>query len=181
MFQNVFKLLEFLPLSVFLIYTRLIDTSISYNWRGPFITGGSLALLSTVVLFFQKVPLNRIFLGINIHLFTGGLAFITQLWWLLDVYQKMLASGMLAWVIIVGVVTLLFSPLGFICVDHPDKKSVRAYSFYLLLVTAAAFVTSLVFQSNRVLSQVIPFIALFIIQGLLKSRISEGNLGSAAT
>jgi len=166
----MFGIMEAIPLPIFLIHAGLIDQSISQNWQGPFVTSSIAALLTTTILMLNKVPLNRLFISINVYLIIGSVGLLTDQIWLNQLYGKMGASGMLAWMIIVGTVSLLLSPLGFIGIKSQDRKKVIIYSLYLLLVVQIAFLFSFYFKGNKIASEYIPFISLFAIQGILKSK-----------
>lgn len=176
--NNMIKLLEAVPLSVFLLYIRNIDADIPQNWEAPYIVSGLVAIAVTASFLYKKRMLNRIFLGINIYLVSGGVAFITHQWWLNRIYGDLQASGLLLWIIIAGIVTALFSPKGFIGVDSSDKKSIKKYSYYLLLFSVGAFTISFGFRDNRLLSEIVPFIGLFLIQKSLKEKLIEKNTQS---
>lgn len=170
---NVFRAVELLPLMAFLAYAREIDTrAAGMHWQGPFLVGGGLAVIALATLVWKKVVVNRITLGINLHLMTGAAAFLLQLWWLLRLYGSLKAAGMLAWVVIVGVVTLIGSPHGFIGVPHGERKAICLHSCALFLVAVGAFVTAWVFQEHARLSTVIPFAALYGAHALLRARVS---------
>ena len=169
----LFRVMEALPLPVFLLYAAVIDQSIPQNWLGPFVASSSIAILTTTILLFNKVLLNRLVIGITLYLIIGSLALLTNHTWLNQMYEKLEASGMLASIIIVGVVSLLVSPAGFIGVVSPDRKKVFKFSLYLLLVALIAFSLSFYLQGNKLYSEVIPFIGLFVIQGLLRSRMTK--------
>lgn len=166
--------MEALPLPVFLLYAAVIDQSIPQHWLEPFVASSSIAILTTTVLLFNRVPLNRLVLGISLYLIIGCIALLTNHTWLNQMYGILQASGMLVSIIIVGVVSLLVSPTGFIGVLSPDRKKVMLFSLYLLLVALIAFVLSFSLQGNKLLSEVIPFIGLFAIQGLLRSHMTKG-------
>ena len=167
----IFGIIEAIPLPIFLIYAALIDQSYSQNWQGPYTTSSIVALLTTTILMFNKVPLNRLIIGINVYLITGSLGLYTDQVWLNQLYGKMEASGMLAWIIIVGVVSILLNPAGFIGIKSQDRKKVIIFSLYLLLVAQIAFLFSFYFQGNKIYSEYIPFIALFAVQGILKFKV----------
>ena len=76
---------------------------------------------------------------------------------------------MFAWVIIVGIVTILFNQNGFIGIHHSNKKIVRRSSVYLLSAATGALGVSLVFRGIILISDVIPFITLFVTNEFLKS------------
>ncbi len=167
------NILETVPLIVFLISVSFIDKSIPMNWEGPFVLSGFVALAVILVFLYRKLLLNRIFLGINLYLFSGGLAFITHQWWLNQIYDSLQASGVLIWVIGIGVISTLISSKGFIGVESPDKKTIKKYSFFLLAASAIAFALSFGFQGNRILSESIPFVGLFLVHSSLKARLTE--------
>ncbi len=175
----LFRVMEALPLPVFLLYAAVIDQSIPLNWLGPFVASSSIAILTTTMLLVNKVPLNRLVIGISLYLIIGCFALLTNHTWLNEMYRILEASGMLASIIIVGVVSLLVNPAGFIGVKSPDRKKVVIFSLALLLVALLAFVLSFSLQGNKLLSEIIPFIGLFAIQGLLRSQMTntvvEGN------
>ncbi len=166
------KFLEALPLSIFLLFLRFFDTAIAQSWKAAFI-GGSLAAVITILYgFHEKMIFNRVLLGINLYLISGGIAVITHQWWLNTLYHDLQASGILVWVFFVGLVSLGLSPRGFIGVDDPDRKKVKQLSLYLLLVSAVALLISFGFRGNRVLSEVIPFVILFIAGSRLRSGLT---------
>ena len=169
----LFRVMEALPLPVFLLYAALIDQSIPHNWLGPFLASSSIAIFTTTILLFNKVSLNRLILGISLYLIIGCLALLTNHTWLNQMYGILKASGMLVSIIIVGVVSLLVSPAGFIGVLSTDRKKVIMFSLYLLLVALIAFLLSFSLQGNKWLSEVIPFIGLFAIQGLLRFQMAK--------
>ncbi|MCP4116369.1 MAG: hypothetical protein GY737_13360 [Desulfobacteraceae bacterium] len=166
------KSVEFLPLTLFLLLARSMDTSVPENWKLPFVAAGGPSLLVTLVMLLKRMPLNRIFLGINLYLASGALAFITRQWWLNQLYDRLQASGMLAWVCLVGVITTLAAPRGFINSPCPGKERILRFSIYLLCFSLAAFAVSFGFQGNRVMSEMVPFMGLFTIQAVLQSRLS---------
>jgi hypothetical protein len=169
----LFRVIEAFPLPVFLLYAAMIDQSLPQNWLGPFVASSSIAILTTTILLFNKVPLNRLVIGITLYLIIGSLALWTNHTWLNQMYGKLEASGMLASIIIVGMVSLLVSPAGFIGVVSPDRKKVVMFSLSLLLVALIAFILSFSLQGNKLFSEIIPFIGLFSIQGLLRSQMTK--------
>lgn len=167
----LFGIVEAIPLPIFLIYAALIDQSISQNWRGPYIASSIAALITTTILKFNRVLLNRLFIGINIYLITGSLGLITDQVWLNQLYGKMEASGMLAWIIIVGGVSMLLSPAGFIGIQFHDRKKIINFSLYLLFAALLAFLFSFYFQGSKIYSEYMPFIMLFATQSILKFKV----------
>jgi len=110
-----------------------------------------------------------------VYLITGSFILLTEQVWLNQLYGKMEAAGMLAVIIIVGVVSLLLSPAGFIGINFSRQKKSYHFSLYLLVVAQVAFLFSFYFQGNKIYSEYVPFLALFAIQGILKSKMIVGG------
>ena len=173
--NKIIRIFEAIPLSVFLFYIRFVDAKNLQNWQSTFIVCGLVSFLIIILFLYRKILFNRILLGINIYLLCGGIAFITNQWWLLEIYDNLQASGMLVWIIIIGIVSISLSSRGFIGVQALDIKSVKKFSLYLLLFSLCAFIISFGFRGNRILSEILPFIALYVIQSLFKNRFAEKN------
>ena len=171
----IFSLIEATPLPIFLFFSAFIDQSINQNWQGPFVASSIVAILTTTVLLWNRIRLNRLFIGINLYLLIGTVALLTHHVWLNHMYEILKASGMLAGILIVGTCSLLFSPAGFIGISSQDRKQVIIFSLYLLLITGIAFLFSLYFQGNKILSQFIPFIALFSAQRKLQTSMIQAT------
>lgn len=150
---------------IFLGYLRIIDTQIPENWKMPFFASGCAAILVIIFSFYKKQLANRILLGFNLYFITGGVAFITHQWWLNSFYGQLQASGLLLWVIVIGLTTTLFNSYGFIGVQSANTNSVKKYSLYLLFFSIIAFSLSFACRGNRVLSEFFSFYRLVCITG----------------
>lgn len=172
-----FDLLEALPLVVFVIFYKIGEPITPRDWLIPYLSGALLAIFVTFVLITRGVALNSVLIGINIYLLTGCLALLTRQGWLIQLYASLEASGMLAWVIVVGVFSLLFSPSGFIDVESENRKVVVAYSVGLLLIAVVAFLLAYLFRPNRMFTETVPFVILFAAYGAFRSRANtEGSI-----
>ena len=121
------------------------------------------------------VPLKK-FTKVKLHyLFSGGLAFITHQWWLNEAYGQLQASGMILWIIIIGVISTLVSPSGFLGVNFSDTTNVKKFSGYMIAVSLCAFIISYTFRGNRLFSETIPFVGLFVGQAILKKKAEIPN------
>jgi predicted neutral ceramidase superfamily lipid hydrolase len=169
------SLLQALPLTLFLVILRTAPPKTPTDWQLPFIAAGLAALAVIAIMVLKKKILNRIFLGINLYFFTGGLAFVTHQFWLNDIYGHLTASGMLLWVAAVGLITTMATPTGFIAEDHPDKSLIKKYSGLLIAATLIAAFLSYGFRDSHLLSEIAPFTGLFIIYGMLKNKLAEQN------
>ena len=171
------KIFEAIPLPIFVIYIRLIDTAILENWKSPFVVSGLVALIVILSFFYKKIVFNRILLGVNLYLISGGLAFIMHQWWLIGIYNQLQASGMILWIIATGIITIFLSPKGFIGVDSSDRNSIKKYSNYLLFFSVIAFTVSFGLRGNILFSELVPFTCLFLLQRLFKNKSSRKQLG----
>lgn len=165
------KLTEAIPLAIFMIYMSQIDTQIPENWESVFITSG-LAATTVMALFLMKEKMfDRVFLGINLYLVSGGLAILTHQWWVNRMYDHLHASGVILWITAVGMITTFLSPAGFVGINSPDTNRVKKFSFILLLYCILAFVVSFLGRGSELFSQIVPFTGLFLLQGVLKEKL----------
>ena len=165
------SILQALPLTLFLVILRTAPPKSPTDWQLPFIAAGLATVAIITIMAVKKEKLNRIFLGINLYFFTGGLAFVTHQFWLNNIYGHLTASGMLLWVTAVGLVTTIATPTGFIGEAHRDKALVKKYSGLLIAATLIAAALSYGFKDNHLLSEIIPFTGLFIVYGMLKNKL----------
>ncbi|MGL1931173.1 MAG: hypothetical protein OCC45_05380 [Desulfotalea sp.] len=165
------RVFEFAPLSFFLFYIRFVNIETSEGWDTPFLVSGILAFISIIVFLTTKNILNRLFLGINLYFISGALAIITNQWWLNKIYGDLHASGMLAWIVVVGILSYAVTPYGFIGVDTPDKKSMKQNSLILLVTSVVAFFISFYSKESQLFGEMIPFVILFSTNYYLQKRI----------
>lgn len=173
--RKMLNITQAIPLSIFLLFIRLVGTSTPQSWGPPFVLGGLTAIGATSLCLYKKQVLHRLFLGINLYLISGGLTFVTHQWWLHQIYNDLQASGMLLWIILVGIVSTFMSPRGFIGVESPSRDLIKKYSLYLLLISVLGFALSWSARGNRLVSEIIPFAGLFLIQGTLKTKVEKTN------
>ncbi len=168
--SRIFSLIEAVPLILFLTYYRVVEPVTPQDWLVPYLAGAMAAVLTTLISRIKGVSLNPVFIGINFYLLSGCLGLVTKQTWLNELYGSLQASGMLAWVIIVGVASLLFSPAGFIGIDSRNRQIIVAYSVYLLIIAIVAFLMAYLFRTYRIFAETVPFVILFVAYGVLKSR-----------
>jgi len=166
----VLRVIEALPLAVFLIYMAVVDPREQVEWRAPYFAATALALAGTALLWRAGAIFNRIYLGIALYFVSGTLALVTRWPWLNAEYGRLEGTAMLYWVLATGLFFTLFNPRGYIGVDT-GPRSVRAYSWALVAITIAATAVSVYFVGNRVFSSFVPFIAVFTAHGIMKARL----------
>ena len=102
---------------------------------------------------------NRLVVGANIWLIAGGVAAFAQQWWLLRGYQHFGEASLFAVMLIVGIVSTLALPGGFVGAAGP-KDRVLAGSAALLGAVAAALGIAVAFRGDARLAAVLPVIGL---------------------
>jgi hypothetical protein len=167
-----FRVIEALPLAVFLIYMAVADPRAQEEWRAPYFAATSLAIAGVVLLWRAGAILNRIYLGIALYFVSGTIALITRWPWANAEYGRLEGTAMLYWVLATGLAATLFNTRGYIGLDAP-RGDVRAGSWVLLGITTAATAVSLCFVGNRLFSSFLPFIAVFTAHGLIKARLRQ--------
>ena len=164
------RAVEALPLAVFLLYMAVMDPRAQIEWRAPYYAATAIAIGGTWLLLRLGATLNRIYFGITLYFVSGTLALLTRWPWLNDEYGRLEGTAMLYWVLATGIVFTFASPRGYIGSDAAPAV-VRRSSYLLLAITLAATVASQIFLGNRLLSSFLPFIAVFVAQGLIKARL----------
>ena len=165
------RFLEAIPITIFLAYLRAIDTQVPGSFNSPFVISGMAAALLILFFLYKKRPFDRLFLGINLYLICGGVAFITHQYWLNMFYEHLQASGLFLWMIAVGGACTLFSARGFVGVVSSDINLVKNSSCFLLMGTISGFAVLLFFRANKLFPEFIPFICLFLLQDYLRNRL----------
>jgi hypothetical protein len=173
----VINIVEASPLILFLIYYKFVEPASPQDWLPPFLMGAVIAVSTMFVLRIKGVSFNPVFVGINLYLLSGSLGLVIGLDWMDQLYGSLQSSGMLAWIIVAGVISLFFSPGGFIGIDSKNRQVVFIYSLYLLIIAIVTFLLAYFFRSSRVLSEIVPFTILFTGHAVLKSR-ANSKLGS---
>lgn len=166
---------EMFPIIVFVAYLKNMDPQSLQNWQALFIASGLAASGVIIFYLYRKWVFNRLLLGLNLYLISGALAFVLKQTWLYQTYETLQASGMLLWIAMTGIVSISTSRRGFIGIDHPDIKSVRIFSFYLLAFSLGSFILSFSFRGDYLLSETLPFVSLFLLQGILKARLLKST------
>lgn len=145
--------------------------------RGPFTDDSFLfafkvsAVVAVVELGFllaRSAPANRLILGANVWLIAGGAAALLEQWWYLRIYQHAGEASLFVAMFLVGVVSTLWTPSGFIARAGP-KASVRRASLLLLAGVACALGVAIYFRGDVRYAAVIPVIALSWLNRLLRT------------
>ncbi len=166
---SLLSLLEILPLPVFLIYAETIDKSVSAQWLDPYLLSSAIAILTSGYLIRQGIRLNRVILGINLYLYSGALGLLLKLSWLNHFYGKIEAAGMLFWILAISLASLCHSR-GLFGKLNPDRKKSDKDTWIFIFLLLIACLTSLFFQGNRLIAEILPFILVFTSYGIFRNR-----------
>jgi len=164
------RVIEALPLAVFLIYMAVVDPREQAEWRAPYYAATAIAIAGAALLWRAGAVFNRIYLGIALYFVSGTLALITRWPWLNAEYGRLEGTAMLYWVLATGLFFASFNARGYIGADAAPRI-VRAYSWSLVAITVVATAASVYFIGNRLLSSFLPFIAVFTAHGIMKARL----------
>jgi len=133
-----------------------------------------LAIVELAFLLARTVPANRLILGANLWLIAGGATAVAEQWWWLRVYQQFGEASLFLAIFLVGLVSTLFTPSGFIGKLGP-KLSVQRSSLLLLVAVGCALAVAVYFRGNVKYAAVIPIIALSWLNRLLRHKLPSGD------
>ncbi|MBT3455440.1 hypothetical protein HN446_00035 [bacterium] len=141
-----------------------------------FIVGGIFGLLSLLVGLFTRRKMDTLFLSVNCFLIGGALMSYFHFSWLLKFYGMLRESSLYAWVVIVGIITTIFSSEGFINVKCEQKEStVKLYSLFFLIISVVVLLFSLYFKGgeNYILSAALPFVILIFSKKYIQMHLKK--------
>lgn len=118
-----------------------------------------LAVLELWVLSRRAVPINRLILGANLWLAVGGLAAYTHQWWWLRACQQLGEASLFLVMGLVGLVSTMATPAGFVGELGP-ARAVRRASLGLLAGVGLALAAAVIWRGQVGAAAVIPVMAL---------------------
>ena len=168
-------ILQWLPLFVFLSFARFNEMSDDL-WRQAFYVSSICALVVTAFLIYKKIILDRLRFGINLFLISGAFAFLTDSESVLRFFEANKGVVFFSGIIAVGLLTTLFSPLGFIGISVRDKQQLKKMSFVLLGATIGALIWSVFMNDyDTLVAVVVPFIALRFLRKALIDKLENAH------
>ncbi len=167
------NLLQFLPLSVFTIYSFRTGVPSQERLFQGFMIGAIIAAIQFLWLMRQPRPANRLILGANLWLITGGVAAFLQLWGVLKLFGQLREAGVVVCMLGIGICTTLFSPAGYVGSMTGEATLVRKYSLLLLFATMLALVCGLYFRGNTLWAAVAPITVLAVLNRQLNKRLTQ--------
>jgi hypothetical protein len=165
------RILEALPLPVFLLSMALLQPATPDEWRGPYFASTTAAVVGSFAVIVSGLTLNRIHLGLALYYLSGAIGLALGLHALNEFYGRAEATAMLYWILAVGVVTAVATRTGFLGVPDTDLQSQRRHSVMLLGVLIAAIAFSWAFHERPLMAAYAPFLAVFFAHAVLRARL----------
>ena len=165
--------MQFVPLSFFASFAYWNGSPDRERWMLAYEYAAVAAVVQLLIVLPQRRPANRLILGASLYLIVGGLAAITQQIWLLRIYRDFQESAIFGCMILVGILTAIFSPVGYVGAAATDSTAIRRASIVLLVATFLALGVSILFRGDRQRAAVWPIVGLAIVQRVLASRIQS--------
>lgn len=169
-------LLQFFPLSCFLLVAFRRGAPNLEDWLLAFMVGGAIAVLQVALTlaFSRGRPLNRMLLGVNAYLTVGGFSALANQLWILQSLNDLRESGLFLCILAVGVVTTFGSRAGFVGqADRADGSKAKRDSLVLLALAIVATIPSFLFRGHLLVSAVIPLTLLTIANRWLRNRTPQ--------
>lgn len=175
--KNIPKILyftQFLPLFVFLNNINKTMPAGSADFSQAFFYSGFLSVGILILLLMIRIPSHPLFYGINLYLYTGAIGFTFEHEVITTLYDELRSTGMMWWVLLMGLIQYFFDhQRGFIGIKSKNTKQLNLSSRILLISTAIAVIWCIIFKNNRFLSEVFPFVTLFIIMIALQYKLKN--------
>jgi hypothetical protein len=122
---------------------------------------------------------NPVLVGTGLWLCLGAIAFNVPVPSLAKLLVETQAFGLFASAFGVGIVTMLFSPSGYIGCRHDDARWVRRSSVTLLALTALAAAWAFWFRADVRLGGGLPFIVLNVTRRIIIRRAPSAAVRTA--
>ena len=177
MVEIVTRLLEAMPLGVFLLYLSFARPEIRSAWREPYFVCAGLALLGQAALQVTGLIRHRIYLALALYFICGAAALALDYRPLSDWYGEVEAAAMLVWVAGVGIVTTVACPAGFAAAS---RRQTVAASLILLVVVLIATAVSFAGFGHPLWNAYAPFVAVFVAHAWLRDRLRRRDRARAA-
>ena len=171
---KLLNIIEFIPIGVFGLVVRLTSEN-GVNWKLAFIIGGCFAVIEKALLMVKRFPFDRILLGTDVFLIIGGLGYLFNIQFILNIYLFLFHATFFASLLIIGVLTTFLTERGFIGVKHHQRNRVIIFSLYFLGAGVVAFLVSFAFRGNYMLAGVLPFTGMLAINWILAKRLHKNK------
>lgn len=169
------SLLSYIPIFVFATYARIKQFlgSCVIAWQEPFYIGASLAIVLTTLQYLSGIILDRLMMGANVFLVASAFFFLFQINPCLSILGAYKGPCFIIAVLLVGIFSTFFTRYGFVgCTG--DQHKIRSASLILLASTVFALIWAFIFNDRGLLiSAIVPFIALRILNEHLKNGIQK--------
>ncbi|EKD48431.1 MAG: hypothetical protein ACD_64C00322G0003 [uncultured bacterium] len=163
---------QYMPIVFFMLYVQA--NGLTHDaWVHAFTASGLLAIGSIVLSVQQRVLMDRLFLGVNFFLLLGSAAFSFNIAPFIKWYSATNSGPFFSCIAMVGVLTTLCTPTGFLGKKGVNAEAARYGSFLLLAATFVALIWSVQQDAQGILWAVIaPLLVLVFLQYQMKQHIS---------
>lgn len=169
------SLLSFIPIFVFVVYARIKHFlgSCTVAWQEPFYIGALLAIVLTTLQYYSGIILDRLMMGANLFLVLSASFFLFQINPCLSFLGAYKGPSFITAVLLVGILSTFFTRYGFVgCTG--DHTKIKQASLILLVATLGALAWAFIFNhSGLLISAIVPFITLRILNEYLKNGIQK--------
>jgi hypothetical protein len=173
MFNRIAPFFQFLPISFFSSYAFWQGQPNNERWLEAFMLAAAVGIVQFVALLLMKKPMSRLVMATNLFLIFGGVAVYFQQWWFLELYAQGQEHSIFVFIIMIGVITTLFSTAGFIGVICEDKRQLKHKSYTLLLASVIVFFISFISSGDIFYSAVLPIVTLALLQRYLAFLLNK--------
>lgn len=165
--RKFLELFQYIPLSTFVLTHRLTG-----SWDRAFQIGGLVALAQTTYFLYSQLHINRFLAAVNLFILGGAIGLGFQIGWLENAYEALKQTTLFISLLVVGIVTTLFSSQGFIDVSRGQRRKIIQDSLLLVAATMAACFWSWYWRDLFFVS-VAPFILLIFLQKILAAHVEQ--------
>jgi hypothetical protein len=172
------KWLDYLPLALFNAAYIHIEPFEKLTEAQAFYIGAGTALCIALLKWFTGQTIDYIALGSYAFIAYGAVAFalFPQLLPPLDALQE---ASIFLFIVLVGIVTSLVRPEGFMQLTGVDASTIRQASWLLVALCVVAFIStyylSVIAKLNPLVSVVLPFVLLLIIREQLRTHFNKAG------
>lgn len=168
---------QFIPMAVFLYVYKS-----SGDWVPAFQIGGAIAIVMLGASLFTGRVIDRVLLTINCFLLGGAAMFVFNIVWLQNLYSHFAQTTIFLWLLVIGILTTVFSPVGFIGLDgQRERKQITMHSIFLLAAVCVAIGVSLYFHDSTLRGFIVPWLAVVVFKDFLQKNYTLAGVGFAGT
>lgn len=178
--KKAMSLVQFLPISICLGVARSLGSD-GHAWSVAFQWGAIAAVIQLAILLpVLKNKMDRLVGGANLFLIVGGIGFGFKIGPILELFDVLRESVILASVGVVCILATVFTATGVFEEAFALTGNEKRYSYFYLISIAVALGFSIENRGNTLLAGVLPFISLVLLKRVLSKFNSRAIVGENA-